>query len=85
MEQIASEQEEVEQEEDKEEHDDYNPGIKAGPGASESIFSTSSTPCKKQKLLYSFFLFGPEVSYKYWTHWFYHVDVIRTTKSKLVI
>ena len=85
MEQIASEQEEVEQEEDKEEHDDYNPGIKAGPGASENIFSKTSTLRKKQKLLYSFFLFGPEVSYKYWTHWFNHVDVIRTAKSKLVI
>ena len=85
MEQIASEQEEVEQEEDKEEHDDYNPGIKAGPGASENIFSKTSTLRKKQKLLYSFFLFGPEVSLKYWTHWFNHVDVIRTAKSKLVI
>ena len=90
MEQIASEQEEVGQEEDKEEEDkeeddDYNPGIKAGPGASERIFSKTSTLRKKQKLLYSFFLFGPEVSYKYWTHWFNHVDVIRTAKSKLVI
>ena len=85
MEQIASEQEEVEQEEDKEEHDDYNPGIKAGPGASENMFSKTSTLRKKQKLLYSFFLFGPEVSLKYWTHWFNHVDVIRTAKSKLVI
>ena len=85
MEQIASEQEEVGQEEDKEEHDDYNPGIKAGPGASENIFSKTLTLRKKQKLLYSFFLFGPEVSLKYWTHWFNHVDVIRTAKSKLVI
>ena len=85
MEQIASEQEEVGQEEDKEEDDAYNPGIKAGPGASENIFSKTSTLRKKQKLLYSFFLFGPEVSLKYWTHWFNHVDVIRTAKSKLVI
>ena len=84
MEQTASEQEEVGQEEDKEEHDDYNPGIKAGPGASESIFSTSSTPCKKQKLFHSFFLFGPDVSLINWTHWFDHVEMIRKTKSKLV-
>ena len=47
-------------------------------------FSKSSTPCKKQKLFHLYFLFGPEISYKYWTHWFYHVEVIRTTKSKLV-
>ena len=48
MEQTASEQEEVGQEEDKEEEDDdHNPGITAGPGASENIFSKSSTPCKK--------------------------------------
>ena len=54
-------QEKVGQEEDnKEEEDDYNPGIKAGPGASESIFSNCSAPCKKQKLFYLFFLFGPE-------------------------
>ena len=86
MEQTASEQEEVGQEEDKEEEDDdHNPGIKAGPGASENIFSKTSTQHRKQKLLYSFFLFGPEVSLKYWTHWFNHVDVIRTAKSKLVI
>ena len=77
MEQKASEQEE----DKEEENEDHNPG----PGASENIFSKTSTLRKKQKLLYSFFLFGPEISLKYWTHWFNHVDVIRTTKSKLVI
>ena len=52
----------------KEEEDDYNPGIKAVPGASESIFFNSSTPCKKTKVVSLVFLFDPEVTLKYWPH-----------------
>ena len=72
------------EEDNKEEEDDYNPGIKAGRGASESIFFNSSTPCKKRKLFDLFFLFGPEATLKYWTHWFTHVEVITIPKSKLL-
>ena len=60
------------------------PGSRQGPGPVKTFFSKSSTPCKKQKLFHSFFLFGPDVSLIYWTHWFDHVEMIRKTKSKLV-
>ena len=53
-------------------------------GSENIFFSKRSTQCKKAKVVYLFFLFGPEVSHKYWTHWFNHVEVIRTCKSKVV-
>ena len=64
-----------------------NPGGREGPGASEDIFHANPTVRYKSILVLcdSIFLFGPEVAHKYWTHWFYQLDVIRTIKSKLVV
>ena len=52
-------------------------------GASED-FLKNTQPFKSILFVLPRFPFGPEVVHKYWTHWLYQLEVIRTIKSKLV-